>query len=86
MLGPLYYRAVFTRQPAEPGWVRELVSTAFCADSLGGRLLARSRPKGAAATRFDSRTTPRGTLQLEKQTCLSRMVSSTDTPILSVGR
>jgi AcrR family transcriptional regulator len=25
LLGPLYYRAVFTRQPAEPGWVRELV-------------------------------------------------------------
>lgn len=25
LLGPLYYRAVFTRQPAEPDWVRDLV-------------------------------------------------------------
>ena len=25
LLGPLYYRAVFTATPAEPGWARELV-------------------------------------------------------------
>ncbi|TVT37607.1 TetR/AcrR family transcriptional regulator [Amycolatopsis rhizosphaerae] len=25
LLGPLYYRAVFTEHPAEPGWARELV-------------------------------------------------------------
>jgi hypothetical protein len=25
LLGPLYYRAVFTHRAAEPGWARELV-------------------------------------------------------------
>ncbi|MCW2872249.1 TetR/AcrR family transcriptional regulator [Actinacidiphila oryziradicis] len=27
LLGPLYYRAIFTQQPAEPSWARELVDT-----------------------------------------------------------
>jgi AcrR family transcriptional regulator len=26
LLGPLYYRAIFTDEPAEPGWARELVA------------------------------------------------------------
>jgi AcrR family transcriptional regulator len=26
LLGPLYYRAIFTGHPAEPGWARELVA------------------------------------------------------------
>jgi hypothetical protein len=26
LLGPLYYRAVFTGHPAAPGWARELVT------------------------------------------------------------
>jgi hypothetical protein len=26
LLGPLYYRAIFTGHPAEPSWARELVS------------------------------------------------------------
>ncbi len=25
LLGPLYYRAIFTDQPVTPGWARELV-------------------------------------------------------------
>lgn len=33
LLGPLYYRAVFTDHPAEPGWARDLVSALLGLDA-----------------------------------------------------
>jgi AcrR family transcriptional regulator len=33
LLGPLYYRAIFTGTPGEPGWARQLVGTLLGADA-----------------------------------------------------
>jgi AcrR family transcriptional regulator len=33
LLGPLYYRAIFTGAPARPGWARELVGALLGADT-----------------------------------------------------
>jgi AcrR family transcriptional regulator len=35
LLGPLYYRAIFTGTPGEPGWARQLVGTLLGADATG---------------------------------------------------
>ena len=35
LLGPLYYRAIFTGTPGRPGWARELVGALLGADTAG---------------------------------------------------
>jgi AcrR family transcriptional regulator len=35
LLGPLYYRAIFTGTPGRPGWARELVGTLLGTDTAG---------------------------------------------------
>jgi AcrR family transcriptional regulator len=35
LLGPLYYRAIFTGTPGRPGWARELVGSLLSADTVG---------------------------------------------------
>jgi AcrR family transcriptional regulator len=35
LLGPLYYRAIFTGTPGRPGWARELVGSLLSVDTVG---------------------------------------------------